>query len=75
MKKEVDVEKYNELCDNVRSLILYAETFKRRNTNRRITIQELIELTRSDGIELVRKIKALEGLINSFCGIKVKNDS
>lgn len=76
MKKEIDIDKYNDLCDKVRSTILYAESLKKKNEKRKITIQELIETVYKDEKELINRVKSLEELINNLHGeLKNKNDS
>ena len=70
MKKEVEKERYDDLCDKVRSLILYTEVFSIRNKKRMAVVRELTEIVRSDGIELIEKVRSLESLIDKLCEIK-----
>ena len=75
MKKEVNMDKYNNLCDKMRSLILYTEAFGRRNKKRIIVIKELSEIVRDDGLELIERVESLEGLVNSLYKTENKDGS
>ena len=75
MKKEIDIDKYNELCDRIRSVTLFAEAFKKRNLSRRMVSQELMEMIRKDAIEVVQRVQSLEKLANGLCNIKKEDDS
>ena len=75
MKKGIDIDKYNKLCDGIRSVVLFAEAFKKRNLSRRAVTQELMEMIRKDALEMINRIKSLEELINNLCEIKKENDS
>ena len=76
MKKDIDIDRYNDLCDKIRSTILYGESLKRKNEKRKITIQELIETVYKDEMELISRVKSLEELVNDLHGeLKNKNDS
>ena len=76
MKKEIDIDKYNELCDKIRSSVLYAEAFRKRNENREKAIYELIKIINQDEIKLVDKVESLEKLVNRLCNeVNSENDS
>ena len=66
MKKEITVAEYNELCDRIRSIVLYTEAFRRKSKKREEAIQELIGINSEDEIKLVDRIRSLEQLINSL---------
>ena len=67
LERKVNIDAYNELCDRVRSSILYAENIKRKNKKRKIAIQELIETVYRDEMELIDRIESLEESINYLC--------
>lgn len=74
MKKEIDIKKYNDLCDKVRSLILYSEAFRKKNIRREENVQDLCKIIHGDTIELINRIKSLEKLMNNF-NEETKDDS
>lgn len=73
--KEIDIDKYNELCDQVRSVVLFTQAFKKRNLARRMVTDELIEMIRKDALEVVDRVQSLEKLVNNLCDISKKDDS
>jgi len=75
MKKEVDIDKYNKLCDRVRSVVLFTQAFKKRNLSRRMVTDELMELIRKDALEVVEKVQSLEELINDLCDLRKESES
>lgn len=75
MKKEVNTDKYNNLCDKIKSLTLYTEVFSRRNKKRIIVIKELSEIVRDDGLELIERVKSLEELVNNLYKMENKDGS
>ena len=76
MKREMDIDKYNELCDKIRSIVLYAKAFRKKSEKREKMILEIIETSFKNELELVTRIKSLEGLVNNLCEIKDdKSDS
>ena len=76
MKKEIDIDRYNDFCDKIRSTILYAEFFRKKSEKRKKDIQELCELAQEDSMEMINRVKSLEELINNLYGeLKNKNDS
>ncbi len=74
MKKEIDVDKYNRLCDEVRSVVLFSQAFKKKNIARRMVTNELMEMIRNDALEVIDRVQGLEKLINDLCGLKKEKD-
>ena len=73
-KKEIDMDKYNELCDKVRSVVLFTQAFKKKNLARRMVTDELMEMIRKDALEVVNRVQGLEELVNNLCETN-ENDS
>ena len=74
LERKVNIDAYNELCDRVRSSVLYAETLKKKNEKRKMIIQDLIEVIYRNEMELIRRVKSLEESVNHLCD-KVNNEN
>jgi hypothetical protein len=66
MEKRINVDKYDDLCDKIRSLIIYSEAFRRKNERRKENVQDLCGMIHKDTIRLINKVKSLEELMNDF---------
>jgi len=76
MEKRINIVAYNELCDKIRSSILYAESIKRKNEKRKMIIQDLIEVIYRNEMELINRVKSLEELVNNLhAELDNKNES
>jgi len=76
MEKRINIVAYNELCDKLRSAVMYAESVKKKNEKRRIIIQDMIEVIYRSEMELVRRVELLEKSINlTYNEINNENDS
>lgn len=74
MRKEIDVNKYNRLCDEVRSVVLFSQAFKKKNIARRMVTEELMDMIRKDALEVIDRVQGLEKLINDLCELKKEKD-
>jgi len=70
----MNVDAYNELCDKLRSAVMYAESIKKKNERRRIIIQDMTEVIYRSEMELVRRVKLLEESMNLIHS-KVNNEN
>ena len=74
MEKRINIVIYNELCDKLRSAVMYAESIKKKNERRRIIVQDMIEVIYRSEMELVRRIELLEKSIN-FIYNEINNEN
>lgn len=75
MKREISIKKYNDLCDKIRSLVLYSEAFKKKNGKREKEIRNLHEMIHEDAIELVNRVKSLEEFLANLSEEENEDDS